>query len=94
MLISQRVEQDGDKLVIVGQHDFQAELDRVAELRSAQAFGMGDNRLVGSIPMELADMWLKEAGVAWHDKHAVNEVFRRKLLDGEFSKLRVHEGTF
>jgi len=94
MLLSERLVIEGGQAHHLKTHDFQPELDRVAELRSAEAFGMGDNRLVASIPIELANQWLVEAGVSWADRDAVNEIFRRKLLDGSFAKLRVWGGTF
>jgi hypothetical protein len=44
--------------------------------------------------MNLVGNWLKEAGVQWHDTNAVNEVINRKLMSGEFNKLRAWEGKW
>jgi len=53
-----------------------------------------DHKLVGTVDVALVHEWLKEAGVSWSDTHAVQEVIKKKLLDGTFSKLRVWEGNF
>jgi hypothetical protein len=41
----------------------------------------------------LINEWLKEAGVAWDDP-AMDDIIKRKMLSGEFDKLRVWEGTY
>ena len=94
MLISERFELDGEKLVHQRTHDFTPVLDRAALLRSEGYTTFSESWHVGTIPMALVTEWLTEAGVSWDDHAARQEVIKRKLLDGEFSKLRVHEGTF
>lgn len=94
MLISERFETDGDKLVHVRQHDFTPVLNRAAMLRSEGHVGVSEHWHIGTVPMALVSQWLTEAGVSWDDHAARQEVIKRKLLDGEFAKLRVHEGTF
>lgn len=84
-----------DKLVIQRSQDVQPVLDENAALRSAGMDNFGkDNWCVGRIPMLVLEGWMKEAGKRWDDHEAMREVIRRKLLDGDFAKFRVHEGTF
>ena len=94
MLISERFEVDGDKLHHVRQHDFTPVLDRAALLRSEGHTGFSEHWHIGTIPMALITQWLTEAGVSWDDTEARAEVIKRKLLDGDFAKFRVHEGSF
>lgn len=94
MDIGERFEVDGDKLVHIRTHDFEPALEQAAALRSAGMTGFSENWLVGTIPAALLAQWVQEAGVTMDDTGAVQEILHRKLLDGEFSKFRVHEGTF
>lgn len=85
-------EQDGQ---IIHQRTFDPNpvLDRVADLKSAGIKGMKESYHVGSIPMDLVTQWAKEAGVQWGSEEH-REIMRKKLLSGEFNKLRPWEGTF
>lgn len=94
MLLSERFIQDGDTLTHVRTHDFQPVLDRVQVLRDADKAMQGENWHMGSVPLALVTQWLTEAGVSWDDEAAVQEVLRKKLMDGDFAKFRVHEGSF
>ena len=53
-----------------------------------------DHKLVGTVSLPLVHEWLKEAGVSWSDTHAVEEVIKKKMMDGTFAKLRVWEGKY
>lgn len=68
-------------------------LDKLREIDTKDKV-VSDSYLVGSVPLHLFSQWLKEAGVRWDDKQAAQEVLKRKLMSGEFKKLRVWEGTF
>lgn len=94
MKISERVTDDDGKLIIHETHDVQPVLDRAAALRSAGIQGFSDNRLVGTVPLVLLKEWAKEAGIKWDDREAMSDLLRRKLMSGEFSKLRVWEGRY
>ena len=54
----------------------------------------GDSKFVGRVPMYLIEEWCKEAGLQPHDTDARKEVLRKKLLSGEFDKLRVWKGNY
>jgi hypothetical protein len=54
----------------------------------------GESRLVGVIPMHIMQEWFKEAGVSWDDREACKEIVKRKMLSGDFDKLRVWEGSY
>lgn len=88
---------DGDKIIHKRTFDFTGAIERVTEIKSHGVIGMGngaDNKLVGSIPMWLLNEWIKEAGLTWDDNEAVQDMMRKKLLSGDFNKLRAWEGTF
>ncbi|WP_204777114.1 hypothetical protein, partial [Limosilactobacillus alvi] len=68
-------------------------LDRAARLRSA-GDQRGENRLVASVPMELVQTWLDEAGVTWNDRAAAQEVMKKKLLSSDFDRFRIWDKTW
>lgn len=88
--MSERVSVDGDRLIVQRTH--MIDVDRAARLREAPQQPLSDSWHVGSIPVPVVAMWLKEAGVKWDDTKAVEEVLNRKLMDGDFAKFRVKEG--
>jgi len=85
----------GEEVVHFHQHqECQPILDDLANRRSADMIGTDDHRHVGSVPFVLLEKWLMEAGVSFSDGKAVQEVVKRKLMDGEFRKLRAWEGAY
>ena len=84
-----------DKIIVKKTYDDQAELDRVAQIRKDSGinkFG-SDYKFVGSVPMHLISEWLKEAGVAWDDP-ARADVIKKKMLSGEFDRLKAWKGKY
>jgi len=84
-----------DKLILKKTYDDQAELDRVAEIRKNSGinkFG-SDYKFVGSVPTHLISEWLKEAGVSWDDP-ARADVIKKKMLSGEFDRLKAWKGKY
>ena len=81
-------------MVIKQRHDVSQSL-RDAQVAKDAGIGMsGENRLVGFVDGAVLGAWLKEAGVAWSDTEAAKEVVKKKMMSGEFSKLRVWEGSY
>jgi hypothetical protein len=87
------VDGEGDTFYIKTTHNLDPVLDRVSRLKSAGHVGMGESRHVGSIPMFLIDLWAKEAGVKWGSEEH-REFVKKKILSGEYNKLRPWEGTY
>lgn len=85
-------EEDG-KVIHVKQQDWQPMLDRNEELRQNGNAEFGESKLIGCLDSALINEWLKEAGISWDDP-AMDDVIKRKMLSGEFDKLRVWEGTY
>ena len=83
-----------DKIIVKSTHENQIYLDRVQDIRKTGRGVTGENRFVGSIPMHVMQEWCKEAGIKWDDVNARKEIVRKKLLSGDFDKLRVWKGTF
>lgn len=96
MRISEKVTAE-DRLVYVEQkHDVtetlrMAELMRQARDAQIQQAIPSDWVPLGVIPGVMARDWANAAGVKMHDHEAMDELLKRKLLDGEFSKFRVSE---
>lgn len=89
-------EQDG-KVIHKRTHDHNPTLDLAERLRSAGANGFSDNRLVGVIDKGMLAQWANEAGLKGSDPsywEKLREVVKRKMLDGDFAKFRVWEGTY
>ena len=84
-----------DKIIVKKSYDDQAELDRVAQIRKDSGinkFG-SDYKFVGSVPTHLIAEWLKEAGISWDDP-ARADVIKKKMLSGEFDRLRAWKGKY
>jgi hypothetical protein len=83
------VEQDG-KLIIQRSQDVQSLLDDNARLGSIAPSAHGDAkfRLAGRIPLVVAEQWASECGAAVGTQEFGLYV-KRKLLDGDFARLRV-----
>lgn len=95
MKLSEKWIDSGDgKLVQIKTFANDPYIEKAKQLRDAGAGVKGESRCAGIVPMHIINEWLKEAGVKWDDVHARQEVVRRKMLSGEFDKLRVWEGTF
>lgn len=84
------------KIIHQKTHDFTPELNRAKVLRETigEEQKGADKKLVGTIPMALIGEWIKEAGVEWSDRPAVQEVVKRKILSGEFDQFRVWKGKY
>jgi hypothetical protein len=74
-------------------HDYDPYMAHAASLREAEATTMGESWHVGSVPTAIIYQWAKAAGVDVGDNEAVKEVMMKKLMSGDFSKFRVHEGN-
>ena len=84
-----------DKIIVKKSYDDQAELDRIAQIRKDSGinkFG-SDYKFVGSVPTHLISEWLKEAGVTWDDP-ARADVIKKKMLSGEFDRLKAWKGKY
>ena len=89
------VQEDG-QVFIRKAHDVSADMRRIEDLRSLgqSAQDTKRGRHVGAIPYGVLDMWMQEEGVLYSEPDKVKEVIKKKLLSGDFAKLRLHEGTF
>lgn len=96
MKIKEQVHHDNKtgKIIVESTYDNNPALERVEQLNNAKVGLTGENRLVGSIPIHIIKMWCTEAGIKWSDIEARKQVVKRKILSGEFDKLRVWKGTF
>ena len=83
-----------NKIIVEKTYDNQGVLDRANDLRQGKHGMTGENRLVGTIPMHVITQWCKDAGIKWDDIEARKEIVRKKILSGDFDKLRVWKGTF
>lgn len=93
MKIGEKIHHDGDKIIVQKTYDNTDVLNRVAAAKELNGGVVGESRFVGSVPLHMLATWAKEAGIKWDDP-AMSEVLKRKLLSGEFAKLRAWEGTF
>ncbi len=82
------------KIIVENTYDVNPILDRAQRLRNAGADSIGESKLVGTIPIFLIKEWCKELGVKWSDTEARKEVVKKKILSGDFDKLRVWKGTY
>lgn len=83
-----------DKLIQKNTFSAQGALDDARYCRDAGVGQIGEKKLVGMIPIEMVELWLREAGVKMSDTHAASEVLKKKLMDSENNKFRVWEGSY
>jgi len=89
MKIRETFKEEDDKIIIKKTHDFTPVMKRMDDIRQNVDQDLrSDYRYVGTIPLPLMEQWCKEAGVKWDDVHARAEVVKRKILSGDFDKLR------
>jgi len=88
MKAKESVKREGDNLVIKKSHDFTPVMQRMDQIKQNTQDTRSDYRYVGTIPLPLLEAWCKEAGVKWDDVHARAEVLKKKILSGDFDKLR------
>lgn len=93
MQIAQRRFHDDGRLILQRTHDVNPALERVKQLKDAGKEDFGDSKMIAEVPTWLVGEWLKEAGIGWDDP-AMDDVIHKKLTSGEFSALRVWEGTY
>lgn len=95
MKIGERMFDDDGKIIVQKTYDLEPVLEQNAKLRSVDNPGVwGESRHVASLPGWLVFQWMKEAGIHVNDTAARDEMLKKKLLSGEFSKLRIWEGTY
>lgn len=96
MKINEKVHYDkqNDKIIVQKTHSNQPYIDMVKQINKQGLGTTGENRLIGRIPVHLIKQWCDEVGVKWGDLDARKEVMKRKILSGEFDKLRVWKGTY
>ena len=96
MKIGEKVhfDESRQKIIVENTYDVAPTLDRAQQLRSLKLDGIGESKLVGTIPIFLIKQWCDEMGIKWGDIEARKEVVKKKILSGEFDKLRVWKGTY
>lgn len=93
MKTRERVLFDGDALIHHRRFENAPYIEKAKQLRAQHGGVQGESRLAGIVPMHMLGEWAKEAGLQMSDP-AFRDVVRRKMLSGEFDKLRVWEGRY
>jgi len=88
-MIKERMIEDGGKLHIIRSQDVQGVLDKNQRARTSELNRHSEMRHAGSIPLVIAEQWSRECGAAIGTKEFAGYV-KKKLMDGDWSKLRVH----
>lgn len=81
------IEQDG-KLHVVRSQDVQPILDANKRAANSDLDRTSGFRRAGSIPYVIAEQWSRECGAAIGTKE-FGEYVKKKLMDGDWAKLRV-----
>jgi hypothetical protein len=82
-----------DKIIHQKTYDNSDTIARVEDIKRSEINKFGsDYKFVGSVPMNLLNDWIKEAGLTWEDTNEVSEVIKKKLMSGEFDKLVAWKG--
>ena len=93
MKTGERVFFDGGALVHHRRFENDPYIEKAKQLRDQHGGVQGESRLAGIVPMHLLNEWAKEAGLQMSDP-AFKDVVRRKMLSGDFDRLRVWKGRY
>ena len=86
---------DKGEIQVVNHFDGNKLLKQAENARELSPNEVGsDWKHIGEVTAPMLHIWLKEAGVSWTDPEAIKEVVKRKLMDGEYSRLRNWEGKW
>jgi len=88
-MIKERMFEDDGKLQIVRSQDVQPILDANKIAQNTEINRKSEMRRAGSIPYVIAEQWSRECGAAIGTKE-FGEYVKKKLMDGDWAKLRVH----
>lgn len=93
MKLSEQMTVEDGTLHIRQTHDFTPIAEKSKALQSAEAWDMGESRLVANIPMKMWSEWAKKHGVRVDDHGAMREVVHKELMDPDNSQFRVWNGN-
>jgi len=94
MLIEEKITPVHNGVEVHKKFDNNVYLDQVEQIRKQGLGTTGEHRLVGRIPLHLIEQWAKEAGLAWSDRAAMQDLVKTKMLSGDFDKFRVWKGKY
>lgn len=86
-------EQDG-KLIYQKVTDPTRAIESAKALRDGAGSPLADSVHVARVDAHVVEKWVKEAGLKWDDRAAVQELLRRKLMDSDNAAFRVWQGTY
>jgi len=89
MAISERMFEDDGTLRVIRSQDVQPILEANKRAQNSELNRKSEMRRAGSIPMVVAEQWSRECGAAIGTQE-FGKYAKKKLMDGEFSKLRIH----
>lgn len=88
MTVFTYAKEEDSKLVLTRTQDVQFILDDNQRVAQETQHHRGDLRLAGRIPFVVAEQWARESGSRIGTKEFA-EYAKKKMMDGEFAKLRV-----
>ena len=93
MKLSERMTVEDGKLLVQQTHDFTPIAEKSKALQSAEAWNMGESRLVANIPLKMWAEWAKKHGVRVDDHGAMKEVVHKELMNPDNAHFRVWNGN-
>ena len=93
MKLSERMTVEDGKLLVQQTHDFTPIVEKSKAMQSAEAWNLGESRLVANIPMKMWAEWAKKHGVRADDHGAMREVVHKDLMNPDNSQFRVWDGN-
>jgi len=97
--ISERFEYDEltGQSTLIQTYDVEPVIESVPIVRDVGVTPMSDSKHVARIPPALATQWAQEAGIDFSTPDSwdkMREVIHRKILSGDFEKLRPWTGSY
>lgn len=93
MKLSEKMTVEDGRLLIQQTHDFTPVVEKSKALQAAEAWDLGESRLVANIPLKMWAEWAKKHGVRVDDHGAMREVVHKELINPDNSHFRVWNGN-
>jgi hypothetical protein len=93
MKLSEQMTVEDGILHIKQTHDYTPIAEKSKALQSAEAWNMGESRLVANIPLKMWAQWAKKHGVRVDDHGAMKEVVHKELNNPDNAHFRVWNGN-
>ncbi len=93
MKLSEQVTEQDGRLIVKQTHDWTPVAELSKKMQAAEAWTMGESKLLANIPLKMWAEWAKKHGVRADDHGAMKEVVHKELMNPDNAHFRVWNGN-